>query len=63
MKRLIIAALGDSLTYGWMTEHGYLDYLKSMLNKKFPGSRFKIINRGIPGDTAKDGLRRVEMML
>lgn len=55
-----IAALGDSLTYGWMTQHGYLDFLKQMLNKKYPGSNFSILNRGIPGDTAKDGLRRVE---
>ena len=55
-----IVALGDSLTYGWMAERGFLDYLKVMLNKKYPGSKFKIINRGIPGDTAKDGLRRVD---
>lgn len=55
-----IVALGDSLTYGWMTEYGFLDFLKEMLNKKFPHSDFKIINRGIPGDTAKDGLRRTE---
>ncbi len=59
-EEVIIAALGDSLTYGWMTEYGYLDYLKSMLKKKYPGSRFKLVNRGIPGDTAKDGLRRVD---
>lgn len=59
-EEVIIAALGDSLTYGWMTELGYLDYLKSMLKKKFPGSRFKLVNRGVPGDTASDGLRRVD---
>jgi lysophospholipase L1-like esterase len=55
-----IVALGDSLTYGWMTEYGFLDFLQTMLIKKFPHSYFKIINRGIPGDTAKDGLRRTE---
>ncbi len=55
-----IAALGDSLTYGWMTEQGFLDYLKTMLEKKFPDSALQILNRGIPGDTAADGLRRVE---
>lgn len=59
-EEVIIVAFGDSLTYGWMTELGYLDYLKSMLKKKFPGSRFKLVNRGVPGDTAGDGLRRVE---
>ena len=55
-----IVALGDSLTYGWMTEYGFLDFLKSRLSKKFPDSNFTIFNRGIPGDTARDGLRRVE---
>jgi len=55
-----IAALGDSLTYGWMAERGFLDYLKTMLNRKFPDSKFTIFNRGIPGDTAKEALRRIE---
>ena len=59
-EKVKIAALGDSLTYGWMTEYGFLDYLKTMLNEKFPDSEITILNRGIPGDTAKDGLRRVE---
>jgi len=55
-----IAALGDSLTYGWMTERGFPDYLKIMITKKYPDSKFTILNRGIPGDTAKDGLRRTD---
>ena len=59
-RELIIAALGDSLTYGWMTERGYLDYLKTMFDTKYPDSSYKILNRGIPGDTAEDGLRRVD---
>lgn len=59
-EKVKIAALGDSLTYGWMVRLGYLDYLQQMLKKKYPVSDFKILNRGIPGDTAKDGLRRVE---
>jgi acyl-CoA thioesterase-1 len=59
-EEIKIVALGDSLTYGWMTERGFLDYLKTMITKKYPDSKFKILNRGIPGDTAKDGLRRVE---
>ncbi len=59
-EEIKIAALGDSLTYGWMTERGFLDYLKAMIQTKYPLAKFKILNRGIPGDTAKDGLRRVE---
>ncbi len=59
-EKVKIAALGDSLTYGWMTELGFLDYLKTMIEHKFPDSELLILNRGIPGDTAEDGLRRVE---
>jgi lysophospholipase L1-like esterase len=59
-EEIKIVALGDSLTYGWMTERGFLDYLKTMIMKKYPDSKLKILNRGIPGDTAKDGLRRVD---
>jgi len=55
-----IAALGDSLTYGWMTSIGFLDYLRVMIDKKYPQCKLQIFNRGIPGDTASDGLRRVE---
>lgn len=55
-----IVALGDSLTFGWMVDKGYLTFLKDMLHSKYPGSQIKIINRGIPGDTAEGGLYRLE---
>jgi acyl-CoA thioesterase I len=54
-----IAAVGDSLTQGWMVSKGYLDFLKEMLHTKYPKSEFKLINRGIPGDTADSGLHRL----
>ena len=54
-----IVALGDSLTQGWMVSKGYLDLLREMLIKKFPQSGFKLINSGIPGDTADSGLSRL----
>jgi len=56
----IIIALGDSLTYGWMVEAGYIDFFKEMILSKYPGSDFQIISKGIPGDTALDGLYRIE---
>jgi acyl-CoA thioesterase I len=59
-EEVIIGSLGDSLTYGWLTEMGFLDYLKQMLKNKYPQSSFKILNRGVPGDTAADGLRRLD---
>ena len=56
---ITIAALGDSLTQGWMVDMGYIDFLEEMLRIKFPESRFKLVNSGIPGDTADSGLYRL----
>jgi lysophospholipase L1-like esterase len=55
-----IAAIGDSLTCGWMARKGYLDFLEEMLREKYPDSRFSIIASGVPGDTADFGFCRVE---
>jgi acyl-CoA thioesterase-1 len=57
---LTIVALGDSLTQGWMVSQGYIDFLKEMLHTRYPQSRFKLINKGIPGDTADSGLFRLK---
>ena len=58
-KALLIAALGDSLTYGWMVSKGYPDFLEEMIKSRYPESGVKILNLGVPGDTAEDGLRRI----
>lgn len=58
-KDVVITALGDSLTYGWMVRKGYLDFLKEMLLEYYPASSITILNRGIPGDTAQGGLERL----
>jgi acyl-CoA thioesterase I len=55
-----IVAIGDSLTYGWQVSKGYLDFLKEMLTKHYPGTYFQIVNKGIPGDTASGGLDRID---
>ena len=55
-----IVAIGDSLTYGWMAEKGYLDFLGDMLLSKYRKAVLRIVNRGIPGDTAQGGLSRVQ---
>ena len=55
-----IVALGDSLTYGWMAEKGYIDFLQEMLAARYPEAAVSFINRGIPGDTAEGGLRRLK---
>ncbi len=59
-KPLLITALGDSLTFGWMVKKGYLAFLQEMLSKKYPSSEIDIINRGIPGDTMEGGLYRLQ---
>jgi acyl-CoA thioesterase-1 len=56
---VVFAAIGDSLTYGWMAEKGYLDFLQEMLEAAFPKARIRILNRGVPGDTAEGGLYRL----
>jgi len=56
---ITIVALGDSLTQGWMVSKGYIDFLREMLRIKFPESIFKLVNSGIPGDTADSGLYRL----
>jgi hypothetical protein len=55
-----LAAIGDSLTCGWMARKGYVDFLQEMLREKYPESRFSILASGVPGDTADFGLYRVE---
>ncbi len=49
-----IVCFGDSLTFGYLVNKGYIDFLKEF----FPEHDF--INSGIPGDTSLDGLFRIE---
>ena len=55
-----IVALGDSLTSGWMVARGYTEFLRDMLMGRFPKADVRIINSGIPGDTATGGLYRLQ---
>lgn len=55
-----IVALGDSLTYGWMVDRGYLDFLETMIGERYRGSEYTLVNRGISGDTAEGGLQRLK---
>jgi lysophospholipase L1-like esterase len=61
--RLIIAALGDSLTFGWMVQEGFIDILDKMLREKYPNADFTIINRGLPGGTAQEGIFRMQRQI
>jgi len=57
--KVVIAALGDSLTQGWMVRRGYIDFLREMLKARYPTSALTIVPKGIPGDTADNGLYRL----
>ena len=57
---VVMAALGDSLTYGWMVDKGYLDFLGEMIGERFPDASFSLINYGMPAGTAQAGLHRLQ---
>jgi len=55
-----IAAIGDSLTAGWMVRKGYIDLFKDMLQQRYPATRINVVARGVPGDTADSGAYRLK---
>ncbi|GGH11772.1 arylesterase [Silvibacterium dinghuense] len=59
----VIACFGDSLTagHGAAFGHAYPDYLQQLLDAR--GYRYRVVNKGISGDTTKDGLARVKDVL
>ncbi len=62
-KPVTLLALGDSLTsgYGLAPEEAFPVKLEAALKSRFPD--LKIINAGIAGDTAADGLARLDWTL
>ena len=52
-----LAAFGDSIVEGYRQPEGWPEILERDLAGRFPGVR--VINAGISGDTAGDGLKRV----
>lgn len=56
---LAIAGIGDSLTFGWMVSQGYFDCFCDVLQRRYPAGIIKRVNAGVPGDTARGGLRRL----
>jgi lysophospholipase L1-like esterase len=60
-KDVKIVAFGDSLTQGWMVRKGYVDFVKEMLDVRYPKAKISMINKGIPGDTAEGGMDRLHV--
>ena len=63
---VLIVALGDSVTQGWMSydtldsEGVYHSCLKRLLQEEYPKVTFNVINAGVNGDSAPGGLARLE---
>ncbi len=60
---LLLAGLGDSLTYGWEVSRGFFDRFVDKLERRYPGAELGRINAGVPGDVAPGGLRRLGSVL
>jgi acyl-CoA thioesterase I len=58
----VIGILGDSLTAGWMSEKGYVDFLQEMVDEVY-SAQCRIYSQGVPGDTASGGLIRLKDIL
>lgn len=63
---VLIVCLGDSVTMGATSfqtfdyEMVYHSQLKRLLEKQYPSTVFSVINAGVAGETAADGLKRVD---
>ena len=58
-----LVGLGDSLTYGWMVSRGYYDRFVDWLEDRFGGAVLESRNEGVPGDTSRGGLYRLERIM
>src|SRR5690242_12635722 len=58
-SRPVLVCFGDSLTAGYGTDPGqsYPDYLQKELDQAH--YRYKVVNKGISGNTTKDGVNRI----
>ncbi len=60
---LCIAALGDSLTHGWMVQRGYFPRACDALEQRSPSLDLHRLEAGVPGDTAFGGRGRLPALL
>jgi acyl-CoA thioesterase-1 len=62
-NRPLLICLGDSLTAGYGTDFGeaYPDDLQRLLDAQ--GYHYHVINAGISGNTTKDGLNRIQLVI
>lgn len=59
-EKVVFVAFGDSITEGYGVSEGWPEKLVKELKKKYPKSDIELINKGRSGDTAEDGLYRLD---
>ncbi len=59
-EKIVFVAFGDSITEGYGVSEGWPEKLVKELKKKYPNTEIKLINKGRAGDTAEDGLYRLD---
>lgn len=59
-ENVCFVAFGDSITEGYGVSEGWPEKLVKELKKKYPESNITLYNKGRSGDTAEDGLFRLE---
>ncbi|MDH7569725.1 MAG: GDSL-type esterase/lipase family protein, partial [Armatimonadota bacterium] len=63
-ETITLAVLGDSLAAGFELANpardSYPALLATLLQRRFPAARVRLVNAGVPGDTAAGGLARLE---
>ncbi len=65
MDELMIMCFGDSITYGYCADYGkdYVSLFKAKVREDFPEDRITIRNRGVNGESSRNGLARLECEL
>lgn len=66
--RISLIAFGDSITFGRGSRSngpatGYPAYLAGILLYNYQGQEFKMVNKGVPGETTAVGLGRIDSVL
>ncbi len=62
MDSLRIVCFGDSITFGYCADYGkdYVSLFKAQVQKDFPNKNIIIRNRGVNGESSRNGLNRID---
>ncbi len=60
MEELVYVAFGDSITDGYGVGRGFVSFLAQALGEEMPGRPWKVVVKGMSGETSQDGLHRLD---